>query len=144
MPRRRPISSQQTPKTTSTSETPDSVVLPAIEKEIEIVAAEPENIEVVIPAPKEKAPRAVATDIGTVETKEAPRPSYRDEGAPNGLILEEGEPVRLEGEDDGVAIVVKRDVYRRYYPRGTTRPSYMLLHKGGSRILKSTLKQVPN
>lgn len=143
MPRRRPISSQSTPKT-STSETPDSVVLPAIEKEIEIVAAEPENIELVIPAPKVKASRAVATDIGVVETKEAPRPVYRDENAPNGMIIEEGEPIRLEGEDDGVAIIVKRDVYRRYYPRGTTRPSYMLLYKSGSRILKSTLKQIPN
>jgi hypothetical protein len=144
MPRRRPISSQSTPKTTSPSDTPDSVVLPAIEKEIEIVVAEPEIIEVVMPARKEKAPRAVATDIGVVETKEAPRPAYRDEGAPSGMILEPNEPIRLEGEDAGIAVIVKRDVYRKFYPRGTKRPSYMLLYKSGSRVLKSTLMQIPN
>ena len=146
MPRRRPISSQSTTTkaTAIKDEAPDPVILPANEEGITVVVAEQASIEAVMPEPKQKASKTIATDIGPVETKEQPRPVIRDEGAPSGMILEPDEPIRLEGDDAGIAVIVRRDVYRKYYPRGTKRPSYMLLYKSGARVLKSTLMQIPN
>jgi len=52
--------------------------------------------------------------------------------APEGRILEVGDPLEFEGEKVGRSIVVKEDVYRRYIPRGAKRPSYDLLYRKGT------------
>lgn len=156
MPRRRPISQATsehvvaTPKkaTAKKSEVIDETAVPVVQSEIEdsnetLVADTPTpEPEVPVDAPVE-ASRTVSTPAGPVETKEAPQPSYRPEGAPNGLILKQGDPVRLEGEDAGIAVIVKRDVYREVYPSNSRRPSYVLVYPRGARVLKSTLQRLP-
>ena len=107
-------------------------------KEVEIeevvgeVASEPEPESK--PSPK---PRTVKADVGTVETKEEPQPLR--EGVPDGLILGPNEPLRVEGDDNGVSIVVRRDIYREVYPLRAKRPSYVLMYAKGTEILKSRL-----
>ena len=119
----------------------------AIENEVSfVVEPEPEVVEVVEPEPEvvAKAPRraskAITTDLGTVETKEEPKPFVPHWTAPNGLILQADEPVRIEADDHGNYVVVKRDVYREVYPVNSKRPSYFLLYSKGSQVLKSTLQ----
>lgn len=93
-------------------------------------------------------PRTVKSDLGTMETKEAPQPPQpkpyvpaHQEGIPNGIILEPKEAVRLEGDDDGVTVTVSRDVYRKVYPQGALRPSYVLLYPRGAKVMKSLLQR---
>jgi hypothetical protein len=56
----------------------------------------------------------------------------KPEGVPEGRIIAEGEDFTFEGERIGNMVVVKEDVYRKVYPRGTKRPSYILLARAGS------------
>lgn len=98
----------------------------------------PEPVDVVVEAP-EPSSAAIPTDVGIVETKEQPQPERRLVAVPDGIILRDGEPVTIDGMDMGQFIVVKRDVYREVYPRGTRRPSYYLLYHRGQQVLKSTL-----
>ena len=95
--------------------------------------------------PDDLESKSVDTDFGVVETKELPQPvmyEQRREGEPNGLILRGDEPIRIEGKDDGVEIIVKRDVFREVYPSGTRRPTYILLYAKGTRVLKSVLTKL--
>jgi hypothetical protein len=66
----------------------------------------------------------------------------KPEGVPEGRILEEGEAFEFEGEEVGNMVVVKEDVYRKVYPRGTKRPSYILLARKGSVQPKSGVQSV--
>lgn len=92
-------------------------------------------------APAEPLPREVASDVGVVDTKEHPQPDYSHvEGVPDGIILAPGEPLRLEGDDDGTAVTVTRDVYRVVYPLGARRPTYVLLYPRGRMVPKSLLQ----
>lgn len=92
----------------------------------------------------------VADDIGVVETKEEPQPAHplpqtsvHREGVPNGIILKAGDPVVLEGDDDGITVTVTRDVYRAIYPYGARRPTYILLYPRGAKVVKSLLQSAP-
>lgn len=137
MPRRRATVQQA-----RTPEVVDEAPIPLVESEIEntdeTLVIEEQPVEVAPEAPV-MAARAVSTDVGVVDTKEAPRPQIRQEGAPDGLILEPGEPVIIEGDDFGHFIVVKQDVYRKAFPNNARRPSYIMLYARGSQILKSQL-----
>jgi hypothetical protein len=88
--------------------------------------------------PEDKS-AVIPTPVGIVETKEQPQPQRPAENAPPGLILRNGEDVTIDGMDMGQFVIVKQDVYREVYPRGTRRPSYFLLYHRGQRVLKSTL-----
>lgn len=137
MPRRRATVQQaRTPEVVD--EAPILIVESEIENTDETLVIEEQPVEMAPEAPV-KAARAVSTDVGVVDTKEAPRPQIRQEGAPDGLILEPGEPVVVEGDDFGQFIVVKQDVYRKAFPNNARRPSYILLYTRGSQILKSQL-----
>lgn len=140
MPRRR--ATVQQAKTTETKEaaveTPISNVESKIENTDEALVTEAAHVEVAPEAPV-KAARAISTDLGVVDTKEAPRPQIYQEGAPEGLILEPNDPVLIEGDDFGHFIVVKQDVYRKTFPNNARRPSYVLLYARGTQILKSQL-----
>lgn len=123
-------------------------------------AAKPAEAPVEVPVPEpEPAPEPVAAkattsrkvetpDTGVVETKEQPQParpippSSLREGVPDGIILEQGQPVMIEGDDDGVAIIVSRDVYRKIIPFNANRPTYILLYARGTKVLKSRLQPV--
>ncbi len=112
-----------------------------------------------------RKPRSVKADVGVVETKEEPQPVVASkpvespvaekpvetpappkyvvhEVAPKGLILEAGEPLRIEGEVDGHEIIVLRDIYRRVYPSSAKRPSYLLVYPRGARVPKSLLQKL--
>lgn len=112
-----------------------------------------ETAEETAPKPKpaaKKTSRKVATpDTGIIETKEEPRPepvmppAHREEGAPNGIILESGESLVIEGDDDGTYVTVSRDVYRKITPYNARRPTYILLYPRGAKILKSKLEPAP-
>lgn len=103
------------------------------------VAAPPEGEVVDGDSIPEAKSAVIPTPVGIVETKEQPQPQTPIEGAPPGLILRNGEDVVIDGMDMGQFVIVKQDVYREVYPRGTKRPSYFLLYHRGQRVLKSTL-----
>lgn len=112
------------------------------------VAAPPEDDGIDVPAPvvtgimleaPEPASAVIPTDTGIVETKEQPQPQRPVVGVPRGIILGQNDPVSIDGLDMGTFIIVKQDVYREVYPRGTKRPSYFLLYTRGQQIPKSTL-----
>lgn len=129
------------PKPTAIKEVEDEVIVTIAEPEIEdslqtVVEPEP----VVIEESQIKASKAITTNIGVVDTKEEPKPFIPHYSAPNGLILKANEPVRIEADDHGNYVVVKRDVYREVYPMKAKRPSYFLLYTKGSQVLKSTLQ----
>ena len=150
MPRRRPqiqSTDETTPEPTTRKRTvkkaTNETVTDAIETESKddvspVVEPEP------TPEPVKEAPvtasKTISTDVGPVETKEEPQPFTPHWTAPDGLILREGEDIRLEADDYGTYVIVKRDVYREVYPRGAKRPSYFLLYAKGSQVLKSTLQ----
>lgn len=149
MPRRRPQIQAVSDHVVAPSETTsaktvkvtDETVIEVIQSEIEIdipLVVE-EVVEVAVEAPVNKSKR-ISTDLGVMDTKEEPRSSTPDTGAPNGLILSATEPVRIEADDYGNYVVVKRDVYRKVYPLNSKRPSYYLIYTKGSRVLKSTLQ----
>lgn len=157
MPRRRPqiqatndhvTAPRQTVKETKKAE--DEIVVSSFDTAIEndipfVVEEESIVVEAVEPEPKvaakapRKASKTITTDLGTVETKEEPQPFIPHWTAPNGLILEASEPVRIEADDCGTYVVVRRDVYREVYPANSKRPSYFLLYNKGAKVLKSTL-----
>ena len=156
MPRRRPqiqatndhvVAPKPKPRA-ETKKVEDEIVASSFDTQIEnevspVVEPEPEMVEVVpevvVEAPK-KVSKAITTDLGVVETKEEPKPFTPHWTAPNGLILQANEPIRIEADDCGNYVVVKRDVYREVYPSGAKRPSYFLLYSKGSQVLKSTLQ----
>lgn len=120
-------------------------------KKIEEVPLEPDVQEEEQPepiAPAAKSRKVATPDTGVVETKEQPRPerptppASAPEGVPDGIILEPGDPVRIEGDDDGVAIIVSRNVYRKIIPFNAKRPTYILLYARGTQVLKSRLQPV--
>lgn len=135
MPRRRP---RPIDSTTDIANAPDDTTDDTTEAVVEDAA----------PAPVSR--QVVSDDVGPVETKEEPRPAPKPvlatppaavEGVPNGIILEPNEDVYLEGDDDGIAVVVSRDVYRKTYPYGSRRPSYLLLYPRGARVAKTALQK---
>lgn len=101
-----------------------------------------EELEVVVEAPVTQS-KTISTDVGPVTTKEQPQPTMPLEGVPDGIILGPDDPLRIEAEDHGIIVIVKRDVYRMTYPRRSKRPSYILLYPRGSQVLKSTLVPLP-
>lgn len=106
-----------------------------------------EDVQEAVKTSAPKRSRAVkTTDVGIVETKEAPRPDISTydhrEPAPKGIILGPNDPVKIEGEDLGQEVLVTQDVYRMTWPGGTRRPSYILLYPRGARVLKSTLAKL--
>ena len=110
------------------------------------VAAPPEDVATLEPEPvgitleaADSASAVVPTDLGVVETKEQPRPQNPLVAVPKGIILRENDPISIDGMDMGQWVIVKQDVFREVYPRGTKRPSYFLLYSRGQRVLKSTL-----
>ena len=122
MPRRRPRPVDETPDV----ETPDVVAKPTPSRKVD------------------------TPDTGVIETKEEPQPvkpapateqwDHR-EGVPSGVILGPNDPITLEGDDDGITVTVSRDVYRKVYPQGARRPSYILLYPRGMRVVKSLLQR---
>ena len=115
---------------------------------VEIPAPEPEPVPEPVAA-KDTTSRKVETpDTGVVETKEQPQParpvppSSLREGVPDGIILNQNDPVVIEGDDDGVSIIVSRDVYRKIIPFNANRPTYILLYARGTKVLKSRLQPV--
>ncbi len=123
MPRPRP---QGDPKVTNNDDTPEP--------------------EVVKPAKPRTSRKVDTPDTGVIETKEEPQPApvFRTdhrEGVPNGLIIGQHDPLMLEGDDDGISITVTRDVYRKVYPYGSRRPSYILLYPRGAKVAKSLLQR---
>jgi hypothetical protein len=158
MPRHRPqVQATNTHVTTPTIKTSKPKVSEEVVDEIIVVDVQSEieeletvslvNEEVVVEVAVERpaiANKAIKTDVGMVATKEEPKPYTADiaphVSAPSGLILSENEELRIEGEDMGNYVVVKRDVYREVYPPNTKRPSYFLLYNKGTEVLKSTLQ----
>lgn len=65
-----------------------------------------------------------------------------EEAEPDGLILDPDEPVRFEGDHEGNMVRVSRDVYRKVYPRGTNKPTYILLYKKNALISGQQAQQV--
>lgn len=114
---------------------------PVVEPVVETPVVEEPVVEKPVKATTPRKPRSVKTDVGPVETKEAPQP-FVHEVAPKGLILEANEPLRLEGEVVGGDIVVAQDVYRRVYPASARRPSYLLVYPRGARVPKSILQRL--
>jgi hypothetical protein len=56
------------------------------------------------------------------------------EPAPEGRILNVGDPLKFEGEQVGNTVIVKEDVYRKVIPRGATTPTYVLLFRKGAHV----------
>lgn len=134
MPRRR--ASIQAP---SKNETDNSIVQSdSQETADEVVVEESVEAEIVVEAPVKQS-KTIATEVGPITTKEAPRPENPLDGVPDGLILEPNDPLRIEGDDMGNVVIVKRDIYRKVFPRRSTRPSYVLVYPRGAQVLKSTL-----
>jgi hypothetical protein len=118
-----------------------TVDLPEPDEIVDVVESttEPGGIPVASEAVPEPEPLVVETKV---QPHDDP-PQYRvKEGEPNGLILGPNDPIVLEGEDTGSEVIIKRDVFRKVYPRGTKRPSYILLYPAGMRVAKSTLQRV--
>lgn len=149
MPRRRP----RTLPTDSASEDAFEVEDSEFDQEEEDQAVEEQEAEVVPEKAKEKPkpapPPPLAeekVEAGETVSEEVQRAidaalSAR-ESIPSGLILGPKEPLRIEGESDGLDVIVSRDIYRVVYPGGSKRPSFVLLHPRGARILKSTLQRI--
>lgn len=124
---------------------------PKAAKKIEEVPLDPaqESEEQEPLAPAAKSRKVATPDSGAVETKEQPQPerptppATYPEGVPDGIILEPGAPVVIEGEDDGAAIIVSRNVYRKIIPFNAKRPTYILLYARGTQVLKSRLQPAP-
>lgn len=150
MPRRRPRTAQSSEETIVLGEETvevedltepiagDSMVVPKEDVQ--------EVVEEVVEKPAPKRSRAVKTaDVGMVETKEAPQPApaayMSREPAPKGIIIGPGEPVRIEGDDLGLEVLVTQDVYQMSFPGNAKRPSYVLLYPRGTKVLKSTLER---
>ena len=146
MPRRRP-------RPAVSSDTASVSAEPVVEDAIEVnetnETSEPDAVIAAAfeaaPEPAPKRPRAVKTTVGMVETKEAPQPAVDPyvarEPAPPGIILSADEPLRLEGNDMGVEVLVTQDVYRMTFPNGARRPSYILLYPRGARVPKTLLER---
>jgi hypothetical protein len=134
MPRRR--ASIQAPTNNET----DTITVQSDSQETtdEVVVEQSVEAEIVVEAPVRQS-KTIATEVGPVTTKEAPRPENPLDGVPDGLILEPNEPLRIEGDDMGNIVIVKRDIYRKTFPRRASRPSYVLVYPRGARVLKSTL-----
>ena len=133
------------PRKTASAPVVEAAAEPAVESVVEPVAETPVVEEPVVEKPAKattpRKPRSVKTEVGPVETKEAPQP-FIHEVAPKGLILEANEPLRIEGDVDGNDIVVAQDVYRRVYPASARRPSYLLVYPRGARVPKSILQRL--
>jgi hypothetical protein len=139
MPRRRASIQAPTSNESDTAivqsdsqETADAVVVDQVVEE-----------EVVVEAPVRQS-KTLSTEVGPVTTKEQPKPESPAVGVPDGLILGPNEPLRIEGEDMGNVVIVKRDIYRQVFPRRSTRPSYVLVYPRGAQVLKSTLVPIPD
>lgn len=153
MPRRRPQTQATNTNVTATDVNAPKVATPKVKKvSYEVIATvvqpeiETEILPVVEPEPVvvKEAPvtvsKKVSTDLGVVDTKEEPRPYTPHWTAPNGLILQANDPIKIEADDHGTYVVVKQDVYREVYPTNSKRPSYFLLYNKGAHVLKSTLQ----
>ena len=98
------------------------------------------------PVQEPPAARVVADpEVGTVQTKELPHPApvvRAEEPAPEGIVLEVGEPIRIEGDESDTDVLVTKDVYRRVVPPNARRPSFVLLYAKGTRVAKTTLQHL--
>lgn len=61
---------------------------------------------------------------------------------PNGRIIEPGEPVTIEGIEKGETIIIKENTWQKFYPFGSSRPSYKLLYRANQRIPKSRMQNL--
>lgn len=136
MPRRRASIQAPIKNETDTDIAEATTEADPIEAVVEVVE------EIVVEAPVKQS-KTIATEVGPVATKEEPQPEMPREGVPDGIILGPNDPLKIEAEDHGNVVIVKRDVYRETYPRRATRPSYILLYPRGSQVLKSTLVPLP-
>lgn len=59
----------------------------------------------------------------------------------NVYVIKAGQPVTLEGVDEGgdIFVTVAKDVVLEFFPPGTKRPSHQLLFHAGQTVLKSEL-----
>lgn len=84
-----------------------------------------------------------APELSDDGAKAAEVQSSRFQAEPNGKIIDVGDEVTFDGEKIGNQIVVKEDVYRRFYPRSAKRASYELLFRKGS-VVSATQVEVAN
>jgi len=117
---------------------PNSIPVAVPPDDDDIIESEPAITGITMEAP-EATSAVIPTDVGIVSTKEQPQPQRPVVGVPRGIILRDDEPVTIDGIDMGTFVIVKQDVYREVYPRGTKRPSYFLLYTRGQQVPKSTL-----
>lgn len=61
---------------------------------------------------------------------------------PEGTIITSGDKVSFSADTIGDQVVVKEDVYLKFYPTGCRRPSYSLLYAAGTVIPASALEKV--
>jgi hypothetical protein len=74
------------------------------------------------------------------QSTRAGRWSLPTEPAPEGRILNMGDPLKFEGEQIGELVVVKEDVYRKVIPRGATTPTYVLLFRKGAHVSAASVQ----
>ena len=63
----------------------------------------------------------------------------REVQPPNGRIIEPGESITFEAEDEGYYVRVKQNTYQKRYVHGSSRPSFFLLYRAGQKVPKSQL-----
>lgn len=78
-------------------------------------------------------------DVATANVKWK-RPAT--EGEPDGLILEPDEEERYEGTETGNMVTITRDVYRKVFPHGALRPTYIRLYKAGTQVPITSTQQM--
>jgi len=74
--------------------------------------------------------RVIARNAGRQPYSGAPR---------DGIIVGPDETAPIPGDIEGPNIRVTQNVYREFFPLGSNRPSYVILHKMGSLIPRTTV-----
>lgn len=64
------------------------------------------------------------------------------QGEPEGIILDQNEPLRLEGEEVGGFLVLKEAHYRKVVPFRSKRPTYILLYAAGTQIPMGSVQRI--
>lgn len=94
-----------------------------------------------------QAPEAQPTpDVAAVDPADR-LAALREEGRkqvqpPKGRIIRYGEPITVEGRDDGSSIVVSEDIYQEVFVRRSNRPTYVLKFRKGTRVARTSMRQV--
>lgn len=61
---------------------------------------------------------------------------------PEGIILDQNDPLELHGDEKDGFLVISDDMYRRVVPKRSKRPTFVLLYRKGTMIPLHTVQRI--